>query len=227
VGQRAEEAGAAGGALAQLLGLLAELGEQRGDAAVGVDQLAVERGQLALAVAQRRQRAHELGVLHAQLVDGCLGLAGLVALQRAEDVRELVEARQPGVGLELAGQADERDAVGVAGLDAIDELAQLGQVEAVDGLARRLAGKGRVGDAADGDDGRRRIVGDGELDLACRAVTMGQPRHLPDGGRKPALRLGAELQEAGEVARAAPRQEHVLLRAQRKPDDGPPHPIRM
>ena len=126
-------------ALAQLLRLLAELGQQRGDGAVGVGELAVEPDELALALAQRRERGHELGVLHAQLVERGLGLAGLVALQRAQDVRELVEARQPGVLLEVAGQPHEHRAVGVARLDAVDELAQLGEVEAVERLARRLA----------------------------------------------------------------------------------------
>ena len=107
VGQRSQEARVARRALAQLLRLLTELGQQRGDGAVGVDELAVEPDELALALAQRGERAHELGVLHAQLVERGLGLARLVALERAHDVRELLEARQPGVLLELAGQPHE------------------------------------------------------------------------------------------------------------------------
>ena len=136
VGQRAEEARVARRALAQLLRLLAELGQQRGDGAVGVDELAVEPDELALALAQRGERGHELGVLHAQLVERGLGLAGLVALQRAHDVRELLEARQPRVLLELAGEPHEHRPAGFARLDAVDELAQLGEVEAVERLAR-------------------------------------------------------------------------------------------
>ena len=80
---------------------------------------------------------------------------------------------------------------------------------------------------ADGDDGGRRLVLDGEIDLAVRAVAVGEPGHLPDRGGQAALRLGAQLQEAGEVACAAPGEEYVLLRAQRKRDDRPPHPNRM
>ena len=143
VGQRAQEGRVARRALAQLLRLLTELGQQRGDGAVGVDELAVEPDQLALALAQRRERAHELGVLHAQLVERGLGLARLVALERAHDVRELLEARQPGVLLELAGQPHEHRPRGVARLDAVDELAQLGEVEAVERLARGLARRAR------------------------------------------------------------------------------------
>ena len=116
---------------------------------------------------------------------------------------------------------------GVARLDAVDELAQLGEVEAVERLARRLAREHALGDAADGDDGGRRLVLDRELDLALRAVAQREAGHLPHGGGQAALRLGAELQEAGEVSCAAPREEHVLLRAQRKRDDRPPHPNRM
>jgi len=68
-----------------------------------------------------------------------------------------------------------------------------------------------VGDPADGDHGRRRVVVDRQLDLAPRPVAMGQPRHFPDRRREPALRFGAELQEAGEISRAPPGQEHILL----------------
>ena len=107
VGQRSQEGRVARRALAQLLRLLTELGQQRGDGTVGVDELAVEPDELALALAQRGQRAHELGVLHAQLVERGLGLARLVALERDHHVRELLEARQPGVLLELAGQPHE------------------------------------------------------------------------------------------------------------------------
>ena len=67
----------------------------------------------------------------------------------------------------------------------------------------------------------------GELDLALRAVAQREAGDLPHGGGQAALRLGAELQEPGEVSCAAPREEHVLLRAQRKRDDRPPHPNRM
>jgi hypothetical protein len=227
VGQRAEEARVARRALAQLLRLLTELGQQRGDGAVGVDELAVERDELALALAERGECGHELGVLHAQLVERGLGLAGLVALQRAEDVRELLQAWQPRVGPEVAGQPDEHRPAAVACLDAVDELAQLGEVEPVERLAGRLAREHRVWDAADGDHRGRRLVLQRELDLALRAVAMGEPGDLPDGGRQAALRLGAQLQEAGEVSCAAPREENVLLRAQRKRYDRPPHPNRM
>ena len=136
MGQRAEEARVARRAVAQLLRLLADLGQQRGDGAVGVDQLTVEGDQLALALAERRQCGHELGVLHAQLVERRLGLAGLVALQRDQHVRELRHAREPRVLGEVARQADEHAATAVARLDAVDELAQLGEVETVGGLAR-------------------------------------------------------------------------------------------
>ena len=227
VGQRPEEARVARRALAQLLRLLSELGQQGGDGAVGVDELAVEPDELALALAQRRERAHELGVLHAQLVERGLGLARLVALERAHDVRELFEARKPGVLLERAGQPHEHGPGGVARLDAIDELAQLREVEAVERLARGLSRQHALGDAADGDHGGRRIVPDGELDLALRAVAQRQAGDLPHRRRQAALRLGAELQEAGQVSCAAPREEYVLLRAKRKRDDRPPHPNRM
>ena len=139
-----------------------------------------------------------------------------------------VDARQPGVLLEVAGQPHEHAPRGVARLDAVDELAQLGEVEAVERLAGRLAREHAraamplmVTTAAGGSSWTR------ELDRAVRAVALGEPGDLPHGGGQAALRLGAELQQAGEVACAAPREEHVLLRAQRKRDDRPPHPNRM
>ena len=67
----------------------------------------------------------------------------------------------------------------------------------------------------------------GVVYLAVRAVALGEAGHLPDRGGQAALRLGAQLQEAREVACAAPGEEHVLVRAQRKRDDRPPHPNRM
>ena len=127
----------------------------------------------------------------------------------------------------VAGQPHEHRAAGVARLDAVDELAQLGEVEAVERLARALAHEHALGDAADGDHGGRRLILERELDLALRAVAQREAGHLPDGGGEAALGLGAQLQEAGEVACAAPREEYVLLRAQRKRDDRPPHPNRM
>ncbi len=142
-------------------------------------------------------------------------------------MRELRQARQPGVLLELAGQPHEHRPAGVARLDAVDELAQLGEVEAVDRLARLLAREHALGDAADGDHGGRRLVLDRELHLALRAVAQRQAGHFPHGGGQAALRLRAQLQEAGEVSCAAPREEYVLLRAERKRDDRPPHPNRM
>ena len=47
-----------------------------------------------------------------------------------------------------------------------------------------------------------------------------------DGGEA-ALGLRTQLKEPGEVSCATSREEYVLLRAQRKRDDRPPHPNRM
>ena len=63
--------------------------------------------------------------------------------------------------------------------------------------------------------------------VAVRAVAVGEPGDLPHRGGQAALRLGAELQQPGEISCAPPREEYVLLRPQRKRDDGPPHPQRM
>ena len=158
---------------------------------------------------QRRERGGQLGVLLAQLLEPGVDAAGLVVLQRAQDEGELVVVRDPGVVVEVARQARP---------------------------GRRRPRRDRR--AARGPRGRRTAfpaprtvttttAGSSSATArsasASAAVALRDARDLPDGGGQPALRLGAELEQAGQVARAAPREEHVLDRAEGQRDHGRGH----
>ena len=150
----------------------------------------------------------QLGVLLAQLLQARVGPTGLVVLQRAQDERELVVVGDPGVGVEVAGQADPV----VADLDTIDELLERGAVhQAVPGTAHRH------------HDDRRLGVGDGEVGLGAGVLALRHAADLPDRGGQPALGLCAELQQAREVTRAAAGEEHVLDRSEGQRDHGRGH----
>ena len=214
---------------AEALGLLVQLGVERDHAAVGVFQLAVQPGQLLLPALQLLEGPQQLLVLPLDLVERAL----------APLARELgADGHHPRLGEERGRRREdhaERDRGPPArrGLDvkAVHEAPRahdaeahprLGPVRPVeDGL--ELGDPGPPVADVDEQDLRRRLSLHHELDRAAAAVAEGVARDLRHGGGEASLVLEVEAEQRGDLARALPGGDDIVLPRDRHGQHRPAH----
>ncbi len=209
-------------------GVLVELGVERDDTAIGLDQLArVDPRDLGLALPQLLEGGEQFLVLLLDLIDDPLRD---MARQLGRDARQVLGPRRDGPRGQVLGHHD-------AGarrllrldLEPVHQPARPDNADAEPGLRDIPAVHDRleVADArpaladADRDPDRRPLV-DLELDAAPAGVLEGVAGDLGRGGRDARLVELGKSQQARDLAGSLPRQHDVGLEAdldgQQRPD---------